>query len=58
MQVSSKDLKNAWDETDHHLKKSLEIAIKESKSFMKKKFLNHLLLKENMVNQSKGDGCL
>ena len=36
MQVSSKDLKEAWNETDHHLKKSLEIAHKRIKKFHEK----------------------
>ena len=33
MEVSSKDLKDAWNETDHHLKKSLEIAHQRIKQF-------------------------
>ena len=36
MQVSTKDLKNAWEETDHHLKKSLEIAYQRIKKFHEK----------------------
>ena len=36
MQVSSKDLKDAWNETDHNLKKSLEIAHKRIKKFHEK----------------------
>ena len=36
MQVSSKDLKDAWDKTDHHLKKSLEIAYQRIKQFHEK----------------------
>ena len=31
MQVSASELKIAWDETDHHLKKSLEIAYQRIK---------------------------
>ncbi len=33
MQVSSRDLKNAWDETDNYLKKSLENAYQRIKKF-------------------------
>ena len=36
MQVSAKDLKTAWDETDHNLKKSLEIAYQRIKKFHEK----------------------
>ncbi len=36
MQVSSKDLKTAWEETDHNLKKSLEIAYQRIKKFHEK----------------------
>ena len=36
MQVSSKDLKTAWDETDHNLKKSLEVAYQRIKKFHEK----------------------
>ena len=33
MQVSAKELKTAWDETDHHLRKSLEVAHQRIKRF-------------------------
>ena len=33
MQVSTSDLKSAWNETDWHLKKSLEIAYERIKKF-------------------------
>ena len=36
MQVSEKDLKDAWDEIDSNLKRSLEIAHKRIKKFHKK----------------------
>ena len=41
MQVSADQIKNAWDEIDNNLKRSLEVAHKRIKNSMKKKFLNH-----------------
>ena len=43
MQVSADHLKDAWDEIDNNLKRSLEVAHKRIKNSMKKKF-HHLLL--------------
>ncbi len=45
MQVSSKDLKNAWNETDHHLKKSLEIAHQRIKKFHEKEIPKSFTIK-------------
>ena len=45
MQVSSKDLKTAWDETDHHLKKSLEVAYKRIKKFHEKEIPESFTIK-------------
>ena len=45
MQVSSKDLKDAWDETDHHLKKSLEIAYQRIKKFHEKEIPESFTIK-------------
>ncbi len=36
MQLSTEDLKHAWNETDHHLKKSLEVAYQRIKKFHEK----------------------
>ena len=43
MQVSSDQIKNAWDEIDINLKQSLAVAHKRIEKFHKKKFLNHSL---------------
>ena len=40
MQVSADQIKNAWNEIDNNLKRSLEVAHKRIQKFMKKKFLN------------------
>ena len=45
MQVSAKDLKAAWDETDHHLKKSLEIAYQRIKKFHEKEIPESFTIK-------------
>ena len=45
MQVSSEDLKNAWDETDNHLKKSLENAYERIKKFHEKEIPESFTLK-------------
>ena len=38
MQVSGKDLKNAWDEIDSNLKHSLQVAYNRIKKFHEKEF--------------------
>ena len=48
MQVSSKDLKNAWDETDNHLKKSLEIAYQRIKKFHEKEIPESFTIKRRI----------
>ncbi len=45
MQVSSKDLKNAWDETDNNLKRSLENAYQRIKKFHQKEIPESFTLK-------------
>ena len=45
MQVSSEDLKDAWNETDHHLKKSLEIAYQRIKKFHEKEIPESFTIK-------------
>ena len=40
MQVSADQIKNAWDEIDKKLKRSLEVAHKRIQNSTKKKFLN------------------
>ncbi len=45
MQVSSRDLKIAWDETDHNLKKSLEIAYQRIKKFHEKEIPESFTIK-------------
>ena len=56
MQVNADQLKDAWNEIDDNLKRSLEGLIKESKDSMKKRYHHLLLLEENMVIKSKGNG--
>ena len=55
MQVNADQLKDAWNEIDDNLKRSLEVAHKRIKRFMKKKSHHLLLLEVNMVIQSKGN---
>ncbi len=45
MQVSSKDLEDAWNETDHNLKKSLEIAYQRIKKFHEKEIPDSFTIK-------------
>ncbi len=45
MQVSARDIKTAWDETDHNLKKSLEIAYQRIKKFHEKEIPESFTIK-------------
>ena len=45
MQISAEDLKAAWDETDHNLKKSLEIAYQRIKKFHEKEIPESFTIK-------------
>ena len=45
MQVSARDLKTAWDETDQHLKQSLEIAYQRIKKFHEKEIPESFTIK-------------
>ena len=45
MQVSAEDLKNAWDETENYLKKSLEIAYERIKKFHEKEIPTSFTIK-------------
>ncbi len=45
MRVSNKDLKKAWEETDHQLKKSLEIAYQRIKKFHEKEIPESFTIK-------------
>ena len=45
MHISSKDLKDAWDKTDDHLKKSLEVAYQRIKIFHEKEIPKSFTLK-------------
>ncbi len=45
MRVSTKDLKTAWEETDHQLKKSLEVAYQRIKKFHEKEIPESFTIK-------------
>ena len=45
MQISAEDLKAAWDETDHNLKKSLEISYQRIKKFHEKEIPESFTIK-------------
>ena len=49
MHVNTNQLKDAWNEIDDNLKRSLEVAYKRIKRFHEKKYHHLLLLEVNMV---------
>ncbi len=48
MQVSAEDLKNAWDEIDNDLKRSLEVAYKRIRKFHEKEIPSSFTLKGDL----------